>query len=602
MRIEVKRIRARYVLALSLIAVLATTSAWILNGIIGKQAEDARTINVAGIQRMLSQKISLYVHAIQLNPEDADAEKQLLRDAINSFQSNHLHLTQKDLLQKSNLGLSKEIKALYYKGESSLDHRIRHYIEAAELALHGKFTSEQEGYFKSEFVEALLNDLNGVVTQFEKEANDRIAIADTADLSIWLVTMALLLVEAVFIFRPMRIAIGKALDRADAQRELAEKYLRKAEKASKIKSQFLAKMSHELRTPLNSVSATIQAVQEENISKETKSLVNLAENSVSDLLTIFDDLLDVTRVDDQPLDLILSDFNLHDLINEAISYHSELAAKKGLSIQLEDTDLLQECWLGDQRRIVRILSNLISNAVKFTEQGGVRISVRMKETERTEKELIFRVEDTGVGIAPDTQQRMFKKFEQGDNSASRKYGGVGLGLTIAKHLADIMQGSIDIESAEGEGTTAVLTLPLIPSRIMKSQHKTNGENILNLEGMDILIAEDNLINQMVIMSLLEHTKATIRMAENGEQAVSLFKDKKPDLVLMDIQMPVKDGIDACIEIKDLDSSVPVIAVTANVTEEDQRDYDEAGFDSLVSKPIQNEVLLSEICNKFNGNI
>lgn len=602
MRLDVQRIRARYILALSLVAVLVTCSAWILDSFYGEQSGDARRINIAGMQRMLSQKIALHVHEIQEGHENAQTVRVLLREAINQFQKNHIELTQKHALRKSSVSLSPEAKALYYSGQPNLDHRVKLFIEAAEQVLHGKFMANENPYFESEFVGTLLRDLNQVVFQYEAESRARLNLVESAEFYVWLMTMVLLIVEGLFIFRPMSIAVNRSLERAESQRNRAEKYRQRAEAANHTKSQLLAKMSHELRTPLNSISATIQAVQEEDLSKETKSLVYLAENSLFDLLVIFDDLLDVTRIDDQAPDLIISDFKLEEVINESVSAYSDLADKKGLLVEVIDSALLHESWLGDKRRIARILSILISNAVKFTEQGKISLSASMIETDHTEKEIQFRVKDTGIGMSPDVQARMFKKFEQGDNSSSRKYGGVGLGLTIAKHLADIMQGDIYVESIEGEGSIVTLSLPLIPSKSMNNHQKINGEQVLNLEGKDILIAEDNLINQMVILSLLEKTNANLRMAENGEQVVNLFKDKKPDIVLMDIQMPIKDGIDACIEIKDMDASVPVIAVTANASHDDQKNYDKAGFDSLIPKPIKNEELFRVISNRFGKDI
>ncbi|GLQ31717.1 ATP-binding protein [Litoribrevibacter albus] len=599
---NLKQIKARYILALSLVGALVTGSVLMMENIFRAQYKDAEYINISGMQRMLSQKISLYVSKVISEPDSVNSEQHrvMLKKALDKFQKNHQWLTSTATPKKSSRNLSEQIKHLYYSKEIALDRRVREFVNAAEKVLFAKASKEDLTHFSSNNSEALLVDLNKVVEQFEAEATGRVSFAVNGAWALWFVTVILLLIEGRYIFQPMLHKVASVLSRIEKQKMLAEKYRERAEKANRIKSEFLANMSHELRTPMNAISAALQIVTTEPLSPQAKHLVELADASSIDLLEIFDDLLGITKIDDQSKDLTISHFKLSNVLKSVVRrYQSQIDAKK-LKLDVSTEAVSLNNWLGDETELTRVLCCLLSNSIKFTEKGEISITVSMVETDTTEKQLCFEIQDTGIGMSEAVQSTMFQRFEQGDNTSSRKYGGIGVGLTIARHLVEIMHGTINIDSEEGKGTKATVVIPLIPGTVNGSGNKeVNVSDELDLNGKDILIAEDNLINQMVILSLLESTKANTRMAENGQQVVDMYKEKRPDIVLLDIQMPIKDGIDACVEIKGMDKDVPVIAVTANVSDEDKKTYVRVGFDGLIEKPIDNKELLKVLSMEFS---
>ena len=360
----------------------------------------------------------------------------------------------------------------------------------------------------------------------------------------------------------------------------------KAEQATLAKSQFLANMSHEIRTPLNGVQGALQILKGKALDAELASLVNIALGSMKSLALLVNDILDISKVEAGKIQLSTNAFRLDEMLNTLYQEFEHTAKTKGIQYSL-DNRLQHKSWIGDDLRIKQILTNLISNAVKFTEQGNVSIVVE----ENDKHGLKFTVKDTGIGMEKSGLEVLFNRFEQADKSITRKFGGSGLGMAISKSLIDLMGGTIDVKSEINIGTTFEVYLPLQAVNEDTSSIVESDEVNADLSKFSILVAEDNEINQIIIETILADVGAQIVIVEDGEKAIESATEKVFDLILLDIQMPVIDGVQACIAIKKIHPNIPIIAITANVFSEDIEKYKNAGFDSFMGKPYEKDELI-----------
>ncbi len=370
--------------------------------------------------------------------------------------------------------------------------------------------------------------------------------------------------------------------RANAnQARLAKKALAGAQS----KSDFLSNMSHEIRTPMNSIMGILQILGRDLNHQQDLKLVDRALFSAKSLLGIINDILDFSKIEARQLSLENIDFSIDMIVETTVSELAPYASRKSIYLKADIEEGMPTIRVGDPVRVKQILLNIVSNAVKFTEQGGVVIEV--KEEQREDKKgVVFKITDTGIGISEAAVKHLFVRFNQADTSITRRYGGTGLGLTITQNLIELMGGNISVTSELGAGTCMRVYLPLTESS-SPDNYTAVSEAVAppNLEDLTILIAEDNDVNRIVIETMLSVTNATIHFAENGRIALEKFKQINPDLILMDIQMPEMDGIQACLAIRELNSSVPLIALTANVMKEDIMEYDAAGFTGHLAKPL-----------------
>ncbi|MBQ4858507.1 CHASE domain-containing protein [Pseudoalteromonas sp. MMG007] len=363
-----------------------------------------------------------------------------------------------------------------------------------------------------------------------------------------------------------------------------------AEQASQAKSEFLANMSHEIRTPMNGILGTLQLLQEQPLNEKSKEYLKKSLYSTRALTTIINDILDFSKIEAGKLSLEHKPFDLFELIHHLESDLAVQTHDKNIYLKFE-INIKHKFWIGDPVRLRQIFLNLISNAIKFTSDGGV--TVRFSLTD--EKKICCRVSDTGIGISEQAIERLFKRFEQAETSTTREFGGTGLGLPITKSLISLMHGEIKVLSQLGAGSQFYVYLPLEQAEVEESELKTSNAEFPNLSKKVILLAEDNKINQLVASAMLEPTKATIVIANNGLEAIALYKLHKPDIMFMDIQMPKMDGLEACKQIKVLDKEQIVIALTANVFTEQKEIYKQL-FDGYVSKPIEKNELIEMLYN------
>ena len=373
-----------------------------------------------------------------------------------------------------------------------------------------------------------------------------------------------------------------------------------AEAASRAKSTFLANMSHELRTPMNAIMGMSGLALRQSPPPGLQLQLKKIELASQHLLAVINDILDISKIEAGHLELEQTDFRLGEVTENLHSLLIQRAAEKGLTLDVNlPTPLSALCLRGDQVRLGQILLNLSANAIKFTDQGTVSLRASLLEADDQAVRLSFEITDSGIGITEEDQRRLFNAFEQADNSMSRRYGGTGLGLAISKHLVQLMGGEIGMRSEIGRGSTFWLSIRLErcisqPRPIVDADSAALLQQ--NFAGTRILLAEDEPINQEVSLGLLEDVGLCVDIAEDGEQAVALASSNAYALILMDMQMPKMNGIDATCAIRALPgyAHTPILAMTANAFVEDRQQCLAAGMSEHLSKPVDPNHLFDTI--------
>jgi len=392
--------------------------------------------------------------------------------------------------------------------------------------------------------------------------------------------------------------LGLRVDITDMKRQTFElaQAVEAAEAANRAKSEFLANVSHEIRTPLHGIMGMTQVLaRDESLGGEQRARLGLIRQSGQQLLELLNDLLDLAKIEAGKLTLQAVDFDPTASAEAACAPFESLALDKGLSLELRLDALAGETWTGDPVRLQQVLANLVSNAVKFTAQGRIVVTA-----ERTGDEVEFRVADTGIGIARSRLDEVFEKFAQIESAKDRRFGGTGLGLALSRELAELMGGALEAESAVGVGSVFRMRLPVslaaAPAQPAREPAKAAGPL-----RVDILAAEDNSTNQVILRALLEPLGARLTLVGDGQEAIEAYRSGRFDLVLMDIQMPVTDGVAAAREIRRLEARegrtrTPIIALSANVMAHQVAEYRTAGMDQVVGKPYEAEALWAAVAD------
>jgi signal transduction histidine kinase/DNA-binding NarL/FixJ family response regulator len=380
---------------------------------------------------------------------------------------------------------------------------------------------------------------------------------------------------------------------------------KQAKEAARIKENFLANMSHEIRTPLNAILGFTDLLQHRPLDQQSQQHVQTIQRSGENLLAIVNDVLDLSKIEAGMMRIESAPFSIRALVQSVDTMFHSRAAEKNLHLNTFVDATLPDILEGDAVRLTQILVNLVSNAIKFTSQGTIDIRIQKKEMHENKVQLTIIVSDTGIGIKKEKLDTIFDRFHQAEDSVTRKYGGTGLGLAIVHELVYLQNGTIVAESEEGKGTTFTITIPyLVSSKTVEKKHvapekSTAAQSVTNAR---ILVVEDNEINQSLLTHLLKAWHMEFDIAGNGKEALDRLAQKKYDLVLMDVQMPVMDGYTATRIIRqELRSDIPIIAMTAHAMTGEREKCLAQGMNEYISKPIRDEQLHYLIAQFVHSN-
>ena len=406
--------------------------------------------------------------------------------------------------------------------------------------------------------------------------------------------------------RPMRLT-GRNID-ITARRKMHEDMAQaraQAEASSQAKSEFLANVSHEVRTPLNAVMGLTRLLQQSSVNPEQRQYLDLIDRSASTLLALLNDILDLSKIEAGKLVFEQIRFDIGRWVREAVALHTPVAQAKGLRVDVDIAEDVPRKLEGDPGRLRQIISNLVSNAVKFTERGRILVTVRVAPDQagvpRDQLRLLFAVRDTGVGIAQDKQAQIFEAFTQADTSTTRRYGGTGLGLAICARLVSMMGGSIRVLSRPGEGSTFRFTADFAHAAAeINVMTELAPLEDMGRAGQQVLLAEDHAVNELLMRKLLAQMGYEVTVARDGQEAVRCWEAQHFDLVLMDVQMPVMSGFEATAQIRALETAdparlhTPIVALTAHAMAGYREKCLAAGMDAYVSKPVSPALLTQAI--------
>jgi len=491
-----------------------------------------------------------------------------------------------ELLRESYLILSKvyDISGNYKLATSSLNS----YIKLNDSIIH----IQKEILSPEKRAQLIIADKDAQIKNQADEINEKNEASNLTRLisflSVALITILSLLTLSLYKNNNIRLKTNNMLYKKNEEL-LTEK--ERAEIAAKTKSNFLSTVTHELRTPLYAVTGLTKMLLEENPKPDQIQHLKSLQFSGDYLLTFINDILQINKIEANKVELDPEIFNLKIKVENVIAALNNSAMDNNIIMHFEYDKKLPEVFDGDQLKISQILINLIGNSIKFTKDGDIWVKLTQLKKSNKIHSIRLEVEDNGIGITKEKQDNMFESFSQGSVQINRKYGGTGLGLSIVKGLVDILKGKIYLKSELGKGTSFFIELPLKESeKVVKVKKRDYSKDISNLDlkNVKILVVEDNKINQMITKKILNKMDLNCDVIDNGEDAVDMVKETSYDVVLMDIHMPGISGLEATKRIRSFDKELTIFALTAVTLEDKMQEFDEAGFDDIISKPFKQD--------------
>ncbi len=372
-----------------------------------------------------------------------------------------------------------------------------------------------------------------------------------------------------------------------------------AEQANKAKTEFLARMSHELRTPLHGVLGLTSLTLDTQLNETQRNNLTSVKSSATGLLSLIDEILDISKIEARELKLNEAPFQITPFIDNLIRPLRHMAEEKGLKLCVKLNVKNDWSIQSDSSRIKQVLNNLISNAIKFTNTGLIYVKVHLEKKPNSKAKVTFLVQDSGIGISLEHQRSIFDPFTQADGANNRQFGGTGLGLAISSNIVSLMGGTLEVKSEQGKGSLFSFSIEASTSTSKKSDERSSAISKVPNEPHNILLVEDNEVNKLLAKTILESAGHTVRVAENGLESLDLWRGEKPDLIFMDVQMPIMDGLEATRKIR-LEEKItnadktPIVALSANARDEDQKACLNVGMDCFVAKPFTKDTLLKVI--------
>lgn len=565
----IANIRTRYRWALLAIAILSSATVLLIQSFLSIQQSDARVINIAGKQRMLSQKIAWHANTIQQN--SSSEHRQSLKQAMQDFQYGHFFLIAKNDLGEY-LYLDEDLINFYFSAPTNLAQQSERYLSAATGLLQSTTYNTAPSVFNLIEVELFLKKLDHAVSLFEHQANKKVTMVSYIELGFWLLTLSLLLLELQFIFKPMEAHIKTTLNKYQRQKQ-------QAELISKNKERFIARASHEFRTPLQGL---INAVDELQTSPAQKALQQQAHYCSNRLLNILDELNEAQQLSSGQWQLEISNGNLLNTVESVINSYQFSFTKNNLILVNKISQELDIDVEVDHRRLQQVLSELLNNALKFTQVGQVTVTASMQN----KQQLLLSVSDTGKGFA-----NQYPYLSSSHTTHDNHFQGMQMGLSRVQHILHAQNGGIEFTDQKPNGATVNVVLPI---KLPEQQ-----QGLLPAK-LHCLIVEDNPLNAMILDSILKSINYTSEQASNGLIATDKVASNSYDVIFMDLNMPVMDGFRAIEVIRqELNSTTPIIVVTANTSQADLERAYQLGSDGHAYKPINNETIKKALIDVLN---
>jgi len=557
-------IRKRYRWGLLAIAILISVSAILIQSLLYIQKGDAKVINIAGKQRMLSQKIALYGNALIYHESDhfQQQHRRLLQQAVEQFIAGHQFLIQQDE-QGHYIHLNEALEAHYFSPPTALDEHVKRYVSKAQQLLNNTddFAYVDRSTFVSNQLEALLTKLDQAVKLLEQKSVQKVTFLAVLELLFWLLAMTLLAIELFFIFKPMEKLVTKNIAKYKEQKEFAER-------VNKNKERFIARTSHEFRTPLQGLTASIEAL---DISDSQQLTRQQALYCVNRLVAMLDELMDLQQLTSGEWQLSFTSSNLLSTLKQAISPYEYACNDKGITLSVNLADSLDKEVSTDHARLTQIVAEIINNAVKFTpSQGRIAVTAACQG----EQHFVMEIQDNGKGFEkPPTDLLSY------ENDSEQHFQGLKTGLLRVMHIVKALKGEIQFLNAEPQGVKVLINLELesTPKSVMPAPLP---------KALHCLIVEDNPLNATILGRMVSHLNYSFDVAENGLIATDKASEKHYDLIFMDLNMPVMDGFKAIDIIRnEQGQQVPILVVTANTSNDDLQRVYELGANLHVYKPI-----------------